>query len=276
MRPMTGPETSIQSHYGQAGLFDRIVALLEASGVARDAITAEHLKPIDEFHIGGLAATKALLEPLKLGAGSRILDIGSGLGGTARYMAKQYGARVTGIDLTPDYVETAQKLTDAIGLSVEFLQGSALDLPFDAERFDVATLIHVGMNLPDKARLFSEVARVLKPQGVFAVYDVMRFGAHPSFPLPWATTPDESFLATPDEYEAAAREAGLTLSMRNDRGVVARKFFADMQARIDAGGAPTVGLPVLMGETAPLKVAHMRDAVEAGDIQPVEMIFEKG
>ncbi|MDW4498421.1 methyltransferase domain-containing protein [Sulfitobacter sp. D35] len=273
---MSGPDHDIQEHYGQDGLFERLLSMLEAAGVPRDQLSAEHLKAVDEFHIGGVKATEVLLDPLNIGPGTPVLDIGSGIGGPARFMAARYDATVTGVDLTPAYVDTAARLTQAVGLEVRFVEGSALDLPFEPDSFDVATLIHVGMNLPDKPRLFAEAARVLAPGGTFAVYDVMRFGTHPEFPLPWAATPVASFLETPDTYLDAARAAGFTLAHRADRGEVAKSFFAEMQARMASGSGPAVGLPVLMGDTAPQKVANMVAAVNAGAIQPVEMVFRKG
>ena len=273
---MAKTEELVADHYGISGLFDKIVGALADAGVPKNKLTMDDLKPVDEFHIGGVAATKALLDPIGLAPGSRILDIGSGLGGPARFMAQRYGAKVTGVDLTPEFVETAQKLTEAVGLDVGFTVGSALDLPFEQETYDVATLLHVGMNLPNKSKLFAEAARVLGPTGRFVVYDVMQFGANPNFPVPWAEAPEASFLATPDDYLAAAGDAGFSLVHRSDRGEVACAFFAEMQARMAAGDGPVVGVPLLMGENAPEKAANMRAAVEAGDIQPVEMIFEKG
>ena len=273
---MSDTEAHVAGHYGINNLFDLIVDGLVKSGVDADRIEAAHLKPVDEFHIGGLAATKAFMDPLAIGPETQVLDIGSGLGGSARFIAGEYGAPVTGIDLTPEFVETARKLSDLVGLETTFVTGSALDLPFDDASFDLATLFHVGMNLPDKPRLFEQAARVLRDGGRFAVYDVMQFGAHPAFPLPWSGTPEGSFLATPEDYLQAANNAGFQLIDRNDRGDVARAFFAEMQARMAAGDGPAVGLPLLMGEDAPIKAANMRAAVDAGDIQPVEMIFKKG
>ena len=200
---------------------------------------------------------------------------GSGIGGPARMIAARFGAQVTGIDLTPDFVETARRLTETVGLKAEFVVGSALDLPFEDASFDLATLLHVGMNLPDKPRLFAEVARVLVPGGTFAVFDVMRFGAHPAFPLPWASEASGSFLEAPEAYLAAADAAGFELRARRDRGEVARAFFARMQAQMAGKEPPVVGLPLLMGEAAATKVANMVAAVQAGDIQPVEMIFRR-
>ncbi|SDZ23389.1 Methyltransferase domain-containing protein [Jannaschia faecimaris] len=273
---MSETDRSISEHYGKAGLYDRILAALAAEGIPQAQITADHLKPIDEFHIGGLSATEALLEPLDLGPRTRLLDVGSGIGGAARHIAERYGAQVTGLDLTPEFVETAQRLTALTGPDITFVQGSALDMPFETDSFDVVTLLHVGMNLPDKPRFFSEAARILHAGGILAIYDVMRFGEHPDFPLPWAATPDHSFLDTPEAYLDAARAAGFRLETRTDRGEVAKAFFARMQAQIAEHGPPRLGLPMLMGDTAGDKAANMARSVEAGDIQPVEITFRKG
>ncbi|MFO1140950.1 MAG: class I SAM-dependent methyltransferase [Amaricoccus sp.] len=272
---MSGVEETVAAHYSGAGLHRRIMERLAEAGIAPDQVTAEHLKAVDEFHIGGAEATAALLDRLEIGSETRVLDVGSGIGGPARTIAARYRARVTGVDLTPDFVETARRLTEIVGLHAEFVVGSALDLPFAAESFDLATLLHVGMNIPDKPKLFGEVARVLAPGGTFAVYDVMRFGAHPAFPLPWASDGASSFVETPDAYLAAAEGAGFELVERRDRGEVAKAFFARMQAQMAGKAPPVVGLPLLLGPEAPAKVANMMAAVAAGDIQPVEMIFRK-
>lgn len=272
---MTDTEDRIAAHYGVGALYDRIMDALRAGGVAPGALTPDHLKPVDEFHIGGAEATVALLDQLTIDPGARVLDIGCGIGGTTRLLVSRYGADVTGIDLTPEYVETAERLTGAVGLRAGFVAGSALDLPFEDESFDLATLIHVGMNLPDKPRLFREAARVLRHGGTFAVYDVMRFGAHPVFPLPWAAEPEASFLGEPGDYLAAAEAAHFAVRARRDRREVAQDFFARMQARMAEAGPPALGLPILMGQDAAAKVANMIAAVNAGDIAPVEMIFDK-
>ncbi|MFO1207667.1 MAG: class I SAM-dependent methyltransferase [Amaricoccus sp.] len=273
---MTTVEGRVAAHYAGVGLHQRIMERLAEAGIAPERVTAEHLKPVDEFHIGGAEATADLLDQLAIGPDTRVLDVGSGIGGPARTMAARFGAQVTGVDLTPDFVETARRLTETVGLKAAFVVGSALDLPFADASFDLATLLHVGMNIPDKPRLFAEVARVLVPGGTFAVYDVMRFGAHPAFPLPWAVDASSSFLEAPEAYLAAADAAGFALTSRRDRGAVARDFFARMQAQMAGTAPPIVGLPLVLGPDAPAKIGNMMAAVAAGDIQPVEMIFRKG
>ncbi len=125
-----GVEADVAAHYAGTGLHERIMARLAEAGIVAGAVTADHLKAVDEFHIGGAEATIALLDQLDIGPKTRILDVGSGIGGPARTMAGRYGAKVTGIDLTPDFVETAQQLTETVGLKASFVVGSALDLPF--------------------------------------------------------------------------------------------------------------------------------------------------
>ena len=128
--------------------------------------------------------------------GSRVLDIGSALGGPARHFAEMFGAHVTGIDLTQEYVDVANELTRRCGLAERavFRQASALDLPFTRNSFDRASLIHVGMNIADKATLFAEVRRVLEPGALFVVYDIMKVGnGDVPYPMPWAATCRDEF-----------------------------------------------------------------------------------
>lgn len=269
---MSGSDAKIVDLYGQSGLYGRIIAAL--GDAAQDGVTYDMLKSVDEFHIGGLSATEHLIDPLKFSAATHVLDIGAGIGGTARFLNARYGAKVTGIDLTPEFVETARKLTDLVGLQATFREGSAYDLPFDKAEFDAATLIHVGMNLSDKARVFAEAARVLKPGGVLAIFDVMLFGAQPEFPLPWASAPDHSFVETPQAYVSAAEMAGLRLVRREDRGPAAMDFFAAVRSA--QGSENTLSQMLLMGETAAQKRQNLFTAIQAGDLQPVELIFRLG
>ncbi len=269
-------ETQVQEHYASGALLARIRSALEASGVDPDSARPEDLKPVDEFHIGGVAATRALLEQLDIGPDTQVLDIGSGIGGTPRFVASATGATVTGLDLTPEFVETATALSQMVGMdrSTQFRQGSALDMPFEDESFDLALLLHVGMNLPDKARLMSEAARVLKPGATFAVYDVMKTGPEEiDFPVPWAETPETSFLATLDDYRAGASAAGFTEIASRGRREAALGFFAEQRARIEADGPPVIGIHLLMGDTRAEKVANMVSSIGAGRIEPTELIL---
>ena len=162
----------VSRHYTTGSLEQKILDGLRTLGRDPDRVDPADLAPVDEFHMGGQEATRAVAETLGLRPGMMVLDIGSGIGGPARFLARTYGVTVKGIDLTPEHVEVARSLTRRTGLSdeqVSFQVGDAVDLPFGPEQFDAATMLHVAMNIPDKVRLFRSVHRVLKPAGVFAV-----------------------------------------------------------------------------------------------------------
>jgi SAM-dependent methyltransferase len=270
-------EQDVSRHYGTAGLLDRILAGLRQAGVDPDRASAADLKPVDEFHIGGAAATEELLAQVPLAPDAAVVDIGSGIGGTARLIAERSGVRVTGIDLTREFVETATALSALVGMGdrVSFHQGSALEMPFDNGASDFATLIHVGMNIEDKHRLMAETARVLRPGAHFAVYEVMRTGEGDlAYPVPWARTPETSFVVTPNAYRAAAMAAGFAPVAERNRRDFALDFFIKMRARVAEHGMPPTGIHLLMSEELRhAMIGNMIANIEAGRIAPVEMIL---
>jgi SAM-dependent methyltransferase len=183
-------EQRVAQHYSREGLEQAILAALQASGKDIDKLSASDLSGADEFHLGWLPATIEFGRDLGLSSDMRVLDVGSGIGGPARYFAREHGCHVTGIDLTEELVQVANALTRRCGLSdrAAFVQGSALALPFADKSFDASSLIHVGMNIPDKAKHFSEVRRALRPGGRFGVYDIMRV-ADAELPYPMRGRP---------------------------------------------------------------------------------------
>ncbi|MCQ0989360.1 class I SAM-dependent methyltransferase [Jiella marina] len=274
---MSFKEDGVVRHYASVDLLPRILAGIEQAGIDPESLTSDQLKAVDEFHIGGAEATAHLLDKLTIDQRTRVLDIGSGIGGPARTIASRYRCEVTGIDLTPAYVDTATELTRRCGLSdkVRFDVASATALPFASACFDLATMFHVGMNIPDKTTLFAETRRVLSPKGMFAVYDVMHVGqGDPAYPLPWSETPEFSALATPETYRSAASSAGFELLGETDRRGVALAFFERVQAQASANGPAPLGLHLLMGPTVGEKVKNMVSAIKAGMIAPVQMIFK--
>jgi len=200
--------------------------------------------------------------------------VGCGIGGPARFFAER-GCRVTGVDLTEEFVQVAQRLTRMIKLDgkAEFRQGSALALPFTAGEFDGAYMIHVGMNIADKAGVFREVARVVKPGGQFAIFDIMRSGeAAIEFPVPWAAAAETSFLASVEDYERALEEAGFRVVHRRERTQFAVEFLQKMMSR---SAPPILGVHVLMGEKAPLMLKNVMAATLSGATVPVELVGRK-
>ena len=270
---------AVADHYTHGRLLDAILAGVTALGKTPQTLDIGDLAPVDEFHIGGRQATEDFVAQLGLSREDQVLDVGCGIGGTARYLASTCGCRVTGLDLTPEFVEAGRVLCAWVGLGerVDLTQGSALAMPFEPARFDAAVMLHVGMNITDKAGLFAEVGRVLRPGATFGLYDIMRRNDEPLvYPVPWAAVPDTSALATPEDYRAVLAEAGFEVTKERDRREFAAEFFAALRERTEAaGGPPPLGLHILLGETAALKVRNMVDNVAAGTISPVEMIARK-
>ena len=272
-------DNAVAYHYSHGRLLDAILAGVTALGKTPDTVGVDDLAPVDEFHIGGRQATEDFIGQLGLSPKDHVLDVGCGIGGTARYLASACGCRVSGLDLTPEYVETGRVMCAWVGLAdrVDLSQGNALAMPFESARFDTAIMLHVGMNIADKARLFAEVNRVLRPGGTFGVYDIMRTRDDPLvYPVPWATIPDTSALATPEDYRKALADSGFEMTEERDRREFAAEFFAALRKRIDAaGGPPPLGLHILLGEAAAIKIRNMVDNVATGRVAPVEMIARK-
>lgn len=262
-------ESAVAGHYGSGGLRNRIFAALEAAGLDPARLTTADLAPVDEFHMGGRAATTDIVARAGLSAGDRVLDIGSGLGGLVRHLAGSLGCRATGLDLTPEYVALAREFTQATGLSdrADFVTGSALDLPFDDASFDAALTFHVGMNISDRPRKYAEAARVLRPGGTFVIYDVIK-GPQPGmrFPVPWADSEETSFLLTAEEQSARVTGAGFTVIVDEDRTPMVLAHHRKALAQITAGGPRPLGLHLLQGENAAQKSRNMIEMAEAGQI----------
>lgn len=245
-----GANEAIQTHYGRADLAEVILAALEAAGADLQRLSPEQLAPIDEFHIRGRAATLELAHAAQLQSTDRVLDVGSGIGGTSRCLAQEFGCRVTGIDLTEEYCRVAALLTAKVGLDglVDYHQGDACKLPFEDHQFDVVWTEHVAMNIADKRRFYSEMYRVLKPGGTLAIYDVLAGTAGPVlFPVPWARTADTSFLVTPEQLRQLLQESGFTVSDWKDTTPEAREWFVNLADRIRREGFPALGFHLLLG-----------------------------
>jgi ubiquinone/menaquinone biosynthesis C-methylase UbiE len=269
----------VARHYAHGGLIEAIRAGILAAGKTIESVTIDDLAPVDEFHIGGRKATEEFLDQLGLSENSHVLDVGCGLGGAARFAARRYGSRITGIDLTSEYVDTGNALCAWVGLGdrVSLSRGSAVDLPFADGSFDGAYMLHVGMNIDDKHRLAQHVARVLRPGSIFGIYDVMRIGPGDlTYPVPWAAEPSLSALEEPARYKAALQSSGFAIVAERNRKDFALAFFAELRARtMAAGGPPPLGLQILMGNTAAQKIENMIAATSADRIAPVELIARK-
>jgi len=272
-------ERTVIEHYHHGALEDALLKGLAAAGKDINNLTPDDLAPADEFHIGGRQATIDFAAEIRPAADTHWLDIGSGLGGPSRYIAHTYSCHITGVDLSEEYVAVAGSLSQRVGIGgkVSYRQASALALPFENSTFDGAYMQHVGMNIADKAKLFDEVHRVLKPSGIFAIYDVMRGNDGVfSYPVPWASAAETNFVESPATYRALLAAEGFEVIKERNRRDFAMDFFGALQARIiQAAGSSKLGLQIVMGANASQKVSNMINLIDRGTVVPVEMICRR-
>ena len=272
-------DNAVSSHYSRGGLINAIEAALPALGKTTQTITIEDLAAVDEFHIGGRVATENLVGQLNFSEQNHVLDVGCGLGGASRYVANQYKSRVTGIDLTPEYIETGKVICGWLNLDkkITLKQGNALSMPFQDNMFDGGYMLHVGMNIDDKASLFSEIYRVLKSGAYFGIYDIMRQDAGALlYPVPWAANSSTSKLSTPEQYKAALINAGFEIRNENNRQNFALASLRQLRDKTAASGSPPpLSLHTLMQATTAEKVSNMIENMSANYMAPVEIIAKK-
>lgn len=273
---MSTTTNATSKHYTRGNLISAIEKAYTAAGVDFDKLTTSDLATADEFHIGGRAATEYLANHLGLSAEARVLDIGCGIGGPARFMAEQFGCSVHGVDLTMEYVETGNVLSKQVGLAdkVQLEQANALSLPVANDSIDAAYMIHVGMNIKDKAALMKEVHRVLKVGGRFGIYDILSVSdASFDYPMPWAGSSDISFVRAAAAYREAATAAGFRVPQDESRGEFAKAFFAKQRERSVPPAGPGLGL--VMGVDFGRKIQNLAAAVTKDILAPWQFIFVK-
>jgi SAM-dependent methyltransferase len=208
-----------ERHYSTGLTRESIERALREAGKDPDGLSPADLAPLEDFHSLGRVATSQLIELAGVSAEDRVLDAGTGIGGTARLLAAEVGCRVTGVDLTAEYCETATWLNTAVGLDslIDVRRADVTRLPFAGGSFDVIISQHVQMNVADKPRLYAEARRVLDTGGRLALWDVTAGPVQPiRFPVPWATDSQDSHLVTPDELLKLTTEAGFEVAAWND------------------------------------------------------------
>ena len=270
---MTDILDGARDHYRATGLTERLKTALAVFGPEDQRLTPQQLAPLDQFHTRGLAATAELAKLIGITADMSVLDVGSGVGGPARFLAATRGCRVTGVDLSEPFVDTARYLTERTGQSgqVSFEVASALELPFDDARFDAALLQHVAMNIADRARLYREIRRMLRPGGRFATFDVVLNSGEPHFPVPWARTPATSFLLTAAATREAIEPAGFRTLAWQDDTEAAKAWITRLRA---SGSPPSPNLGVVMGPNFAQLSANLGRNLMEGRLGILTAVFE--
>jgi SAM-dependent methyltransferase len=277
---MAERQDDVRKHYAIPEMAAKVIAVLEGLGIDPTHLKAEQLYPMDQLHGRNIDATREHVARLKLTPHDHALDVGCGVGGSARYIAATTGAKVTGIDLTPDFIATARELSKRCGLDgeVSFQEGDALAMPFAANTFDAAVCFYVAMNIEVKAKLAAEIARVLKPGGRL-VWSQVVLGdqGEPQFPLPWAREAAFSFLTKPDALRAAIESSGLQIIEWKDERPIILTWME--QQRTAAAAAPPAAGPsahdMLMGEDFPERRKNFARNMAEGRIGSIVLVAEK-
>jgi ubiquinone/menaquinone biosynthesis C-methylase UbiE len=266
----------VVEHYSPHGLVKMLQSALAQSGLQNSIVPVEKLAMLDQFHVLGFQATVELAALCNISPQTKVLDIGSGLGGASRYLAKNFGCHVTGIDLSPEFVEASRYLTKRTGLeaNAKFEVADAINMPFENETFDLAWTQHVAMNIEDRSALYAEIRRILKPDGRLAIFDIVK-GKNDEivFPMPWAATKATSFLLGFEEMQKVLLEAHFEIIHWKDKTAEALEWMQQQNAQMNQQTSlPSLSLPAIMGKEFMKAGANMVSALKEGRAGLVQAI----
>ena len=259
---------AVAEHYNSPGLYQRIIQNLKENGLDINAIQRSDISGVDEFHVRGAQVSKELAAGLNL-ENLEVLDVGCGIGGPCRMLAEEFGCKVTGLDLSAEFIATAKQLSALIGLEnrTDFVEGNATALPFDDHSFDLVWTQHVQMNVEDKQAFYSEIARVLKSGGTFIYYDIFKKGDEDvAYPMPWANEAAISFLSPRGDIKDILEGLGFRKDSINDQTSEGIFFFDELLKKTAQQQAPKLGLSLLMGASTKTKIGNLLTALKEGKL----------
>lgn len=268
----------IHNYYSPSNLYNTIIDALGKLGKELDAISLDDLQPVDEFHIRGDAATRELIELAQFTPDMHILDVGCGIGGSTRRLAHETGCRVTGIDLSDEYIDVAKRLTQLLkmGERVAFDACSALELPYADNAFDGVWSLQMNMNVEDKLAWLKETRRVLKPGGRAVLYEVCgNINSPQHFPVPWAQDQSMSFLVPPAAFREAIEQAGFDITVWNDKTDLAQKAFANAKLPEGEPVLPVLGVYMLVGKDIQTKAYNLHRNLDEARVSLIETVAVK-
>ena len=270
----------VDEHYGVRPLVAAVREALEFTDLGSGVIPWDALAPLDQFHVGGAAATKDLVQRLDLKAGVNVIDVGCGLGGPARMMAALHGCDVVGIDINPAFIELATYLTERSMLAgkARFLVADAVEVPFAGGSFECAISQHVAMNIADRAGLYREIHRLLVPGGRFGLFDVVVGSGEPiHFPVPWARDPAASFVISAEDTRSELEQAGFEVVEWRDATPDGMGWqqaqAAANQSRPEA--LRRLGLPLVMGPHFMDMAANLGRNFQEGRLRLLQAIVRR-
>lgn len=269
---------AIADHWSSGDPYGLIVSALNKMSKPLDSLTVEDLAPVDHFHARGIAATVELADRLPIMAGQHILDIGCGLGGPARYIARRFQCTVSGLDITEPFVAAANKLTALLHMErqVKIEHGDGQYLPYTDSYFDGAYTQHVTMNVADRPGFFSEAYRVLKPGAFFALTEHgLGPKGNPHYPLPWSADGSGSYLVSPSETRSLLEKTGFEAIVVEDSGAKYVAAYEMVIEKAEKGALPLLGIHLLTGETALQKTRNAARNIEEGRTHPIQLVCRK-
>lgn len=270
--------THIHSYYSPDDLYGKIVEGLNKLGKDLSKVTLDDLQPVDEFHIRGDAATKELIRLAAFTPDMHILDVGCGIGGSTRRLSSETGCRVTGIDLSDEYIDTAERLTALLKMQdrVTFQACSALELPFADNSFDGVWSLQMNMNVEDKLAWLAETRRVLKPGGRAILYEVCGSKNTPlHFPVPWAQDASMSFLVPPDAFREVITAAGFDIAVWTDKTDLAKVAFSQAKKPEGEPTLPVLGVYMLVGRDIGMKAYNLHRNLDEERVSLIETVAVK-